>query len=93
MNRIPVEQNTWAADAQPLNPLNPPAIGRLHEIEAPTLIIAGALDDPEVLRAADVLESEIKGSLKYIIRDAAHLPNMEKPAIFNRTVLDFLKGA
>jgi pimeloyl-ACP methyl ester carboxylesterase len=92
MNRIPVKNKTWAADAQPLNPLNPPAIGRLNEIQVPTLIIAGALDDPEVLRAADVLESEIKGATKHIIRDAAHVPNMEKPAAFNRTVLDFLRG-
>jgi pimeloyl-ACP methyl ester carboxylesterase len=92
MNQIPVRNNTWAADAQPLNPLNPPAIGRLNEIEAPTLIIAGALDDPEILRAADVLESEIKNSQKHIIRDAAHVPNMEKPAAFNRVVLDFLRG-
>jgi pimeloyl-ACP methyl ester carboxylesterase len=90
MNRIPVQQGTWAIDMQPANPLHPPAANRLHEIHVPTLIIAGALDHPEILRAADVMTAEIKGARKVIIPDAAHVPNMERPVEFNRTVLDFL---
>lgn len=92
MNWIAVSNGTWAMDMQPPNPLDPPAVQRLAEIRVPTLVIAGALDHPEILRAADVMVSEIKGAQKVIIPDAAHVPNMEKPAEFNRAVLDFLRG-
>lgn len=91
MNRIAVENGTWAiAAAQPLNPLNPPAVDRLSEINLPALILVGSLDHPEVLRAADLLVNRIRGAKKVILSDCAHVPNMEKPAEFNRIVLDFL---
>ncbi|MEO8611479.1 MAG: alpha/beta fold hydrolase [Chloroflexota bacterium] len=92
MNIIPVQNNTFAADAQPLNPLNPPAVGRLDAIHVPTLVIAGALDHPEILRAADVMQQGIQGAKKVVIPEAAHVPNMEQPGLFNAAVLDFLKG-
>ncbi len=91
MNQIYVKNGTWAvADLQPLNPLDPPAAGRLHELYMPTLAIVGALDHPELLRAADVIQEAIPGAQKVVIADAAHVPNMEKPAEFNQAVLDFL---
>jgi pimeloyl-ACP methyl ester carboxylesterase len=91
MNRIPVERGTWAkADMQPLDPLDPPAVQRLSEARVPALVIAGALDDPEILRAADVLATEIPNAQKVIIPGGAHVSNMEQPAMFNRVVLDFL---
>lgn len=91
MNRIAVNNGTWAtADSTPVNPLNPPAAGQLTEINVPVLIIAGSLDNPEILRAADFLENEIKGAEKVVMPDSAHVPNMEKPEEFNLIVLDFL---
>src|SRR5687767_11871204 len=91
MNRIPVKQGTFfTADAQSISPLNPPASTRLQEIRIPTLIIAGALDDPEILRAADMMASGIKGSQKVILPNSAHVPNMENPEMFNEEVLSFL---
>lgn len=93
MNRIPVKHGTFfTADGQPVNPLNPPASTRLKEIRMPTLIIAGALDDPEILRAADLMASEIKGAQKVIVPNSAHLQNMENPQLFNQAVLSFLGG-
>lgn len=91
MNQIAVENGTWAkADSNPLNPLKPPAVSRLAEIAVPSLIIAGALDHPEILKAADLLAKGIKGAKKIILDNTAHVPNMEKPAEFNQLVLDFL---
>lgn len=91
MNRIPVEGATWAiADMQPLNPLDPPAVGRLNEVHVPVLVVAGALDDPEILRAADVLAQGIPNAQQVTISGGAHVPNMEQPDVFNRAVLDFL---
>jgi len=91
MNRIPVKNGTWAiADANPLSPLSPPAVGRLRDIGIPVLVMAGALDNPEVLRAADLLAKELKRAEKVVMHDTAHVPNMEKPGEFNHIVLDFL---
>ena len=92
MNQVALANGTWfKAEMQPANPLNPPAMLRLGEIRLPTLIIAGALDHPEVLRAADVMQAAIPQTEKIIIPDAAHLPNMDQPAMFNQIVLDFLR--
>lgn len=79
------------ADPTSANRFNPPATQRLGEVSAPTLIIAGALDHPELLRAADVLASNIPQARKAILPNCAHLPNMEWPAEFNRVVLEFLE--
>jgi 3-oxoadipate enol-lactonase len=70
--------------------IDPPAIGRLGEITAPTLVIVGDHDLPHCLANADLITSKIAGSRKVIIQDAAHLPSLERPAEFNRVVLDFL---
>ncbi len=94
MNRRPVAEGTfYRGDSQPLDPLTPPAAQRLNEIDIPTLVMAGALDAAEVIRAADVMATAIRGAKKYVIQDGAHLANLEHPAEFNRVVLDFLRGA
>jgi pimeloyl-ACP methyl ester carboxylesterase len=94
MNQTALKHGTWGiADALPLNPLDPPAVGRLGEVKARTLVIAGALDNSEIGRAADVLAAGIPDAKKVIVEDAAHLPNMEKPQEFNTTVLNFLGAA
>lgn len=93
VNRIPVGLNTWVvADAQPLNPLDPPAIGRLSAIHTPALIMAGTLDDAEVLRATRVMTDAIKGAQKHFFSQSAHVPNMEEPEEFTQVVLSFLDG-
>jgi pimeloyl-ACP methyl ester carboxylesterase len=93
MNRIAVQNQTWAvADSQDITPLTPPAIERLRDLGMPTLAIVGALDHPEILRAADVMTAEMPDARKAALSETAHVPNMEKPAAFNRLVLDFLRG-
>jgi pimeloyl-ACP methyl ester carboxylesterase len=76
----------------PTRKLNPPAFGRLGEIKAPTLVVVGDHDLPEIQETADLLVSKIRGSRKAIIHDAAHLPNLEHPEKFNHLLLDFLNG-
>lgn len=88
MNRIPVERGTWAIADMP--PLHPPAVQRLSDIHIPILVIAGALDHPEILRGVDVMAAGIRGAQKVIIPDSAHVPNMEKPVEFNLAVIEFL---
>jgi 2-hydroxy-6-oxonona-2,4-dienedioate hydrolase len=91
MNIIPVKNKTWFMESQPLNPLKPPAVERLGDIQVPTLLVVGALDHPEILRAADVMEKTISGAQQVVIPEAAHVPNMEAPMLFNQAVIDFLK--
>ncbi|MCA0458152.1 MAG: alpha/beta hydrolase [Chloroflexi bacterium] len=92
MNKIAVENGTFMkADMQPpVDALTPPAIGRLGEIKVPTLVIAGALDNAEVVRGAKVTAEKINGARFVMIDGTAHVPNMEKPQEFNTLVLDFL---
>jgi pimeloyl-ACP methyl ester carboxylesterase len=71
---------------------DPPAIGRLGEIQVPALVIVGANDVPAILKTANVLAGSIKSAQKVVIPDSAHVPNMEHPQDFNRLVLDFLAG-
>lgn len=70
--------------------LNPPAIGRLSEIRIPVLIILGDLDMPDIIDIAGMVEKDIKGAQKVVLKDVAHMVNMEKPEEYNRVVLDFL---
>lgn len=79
-------------ESAPMSLLDPPAIGRLEEIKAPTLVVVGDEDLPDVQKSADLLVSRIRGARKAIIHDAAHLPNLEHPDQFNRLLLDFLNG-
>ncbi len=70
--------------------LDPPAVERLSAIGVPTLAIAGALDVAYSLAAVNVLAADIPNARKAVIEVAAHLPNLERPDVFNRLVLGFL---
>ena len=92
MNLNAVQRNTFLiADSQPLNPLDPPAVTRLSEIHVPTLIIAGALDHPEIARSATLMSDSISNAKLSFLESSAHLPNMEQADEFNRSVMAFLQ--
>ncbi len=71
-------------------PTHPLAIARLEEIRVPTLIIVGELDDPNPLAVADIIATRVPGAMKVTINGSGHLLNLERPAEFNKLVLDFL---
>ena len=70
--------------------LEPPAILRLGEVKAPTLVIVGDYDIQAKLDLTQQLASEIGGAQRVVIAGVAHMVNMEKPAEFNQAVLNFL---
>jgi 3-oxoadipate enol-lactonase len=78
----------WASAAH--QSLEPPAIGRLHEITAPTLVVVGDEDLPHAAANAEVITSKIPGARTVVIKGAAHLPSLERPEDFNRVLRDFL---
>jgi 3-oxoadipate enol-lactonase len=88
MNTIGYEQPPVTATRERLDP---PANGRLGEIRTPTLVIVGDGDVPDVIETAAILERGIAGARKVVFPGVAHMVNMERPAEFNRVVLDFLR--
>ena len=79
-------------DAGETIPLDPPAAERLGEISAPTLIVYGDKDVLDVRQAAGPLAATIPDARLAVIPEAAHLPQMERPELFNEIVLGFLLG-
>lgn len=69
---------------------DPPAHDRLALISAPTLVLTGDLDQPDVLDYTDRLSREIPLARREVIPGAAHMVNMEAPEHFNRLVVNFL---
>lgn len=72
--------------------LEPFAADRLSEIQVPTLVIVGDLDQPDILLISDKLAADIPNVQKTIMEGTAHVPNMERPQEFNQIVLDFLRN-
>jgi pimeloyl-ACP methyl ester carboxylesterase len=70
--------------------LEPLAAGQLGEIFAPTLVIVGDKDAPEIVDSSRLVAEEIPGARLEVISGVAHVPNMERPEEFNRIVLEFL---
>ena len=68
----------------------PPALERLARLFAPTLVLVGTEDQPDMLAIAELLTQRVGEVTRAVLPGVAHLPNMEQPAEFNRQVLDFL---
>ena len=83
-NWLPVlesaEEEPFAADVS----------GRLGEIGCPVLVLVGEEDVEDMHRIAQRLAREIPGARHATIPNAAHLPQLERPAEFNELVLRFL---
>ncbi len=68
-----------------------PAIRRLDQIRALTLVVVGERDLPDFHAIADLLAEQIPNARKVVIGGAGHLVNMEAPEEFNEVVLNFLR--
>lgn len=66
------------------------AAKRLIELNIPVLVVVGEYDVPYILAAADYMVDNIPSARKAVIKDAAHLPNMDHPAEFQRLMTAFL---
>jgi 3-oxoadipate enol-lactonase len=68
----------------------PPAMERLNQIQSPTLVLVGDLDMSDILSISDEMNRKIPTVKKVVIHNAAHMVNLEQPAVFNREVKAFL---
>ncbi len=87
---------TRALFARPLVPaalaqgLTPPAMERLEEIHAPTLVITGAEDNAMLHDNAAIFAARIASAQSVVIPDSGHHPNLEQAELFNQIVMQFL---
>jgi len=65
---------------------------RLREITCPMLVIVGRDDPGTPVEMSRTIHENAPGSKLVIIDDAAHLSNLEQPAIFSRTLSEFLSS-
>jgi pimeloyl-ACP methyl ester carboxylesterase len=71
----------------------PSARDRIGLIAAPTLLVAGDLDFNYILTRHEGLSDELPNAFATIIEGTAHLPNLERPDLFNPLLLEFLAAA
>jgi pimeloyl-ACP methyl ester carboxylesterase len=77
-------------DEAEYEPPERPAVERLHEVQAPALVVVGDLDLPDFLIIADILAENLSAARKLVVPDASHLPNLERPDVVNEALLSFL---
>jgi 3-oxoadipate enol-lactonase len=66
------------------------ALERLSEIPAPTLLIVGEHDTPDVHAHVGAIEAGIAGARRVVVDSAGHMPYLERPESFNHAVGEFL---
>ncbi|SDG47683.1 alpha/beta fold hydrolase [Pelagibacterium luteolum] len=59
-------------------------------IDTPALLVAGDLDFPHIVNRHDDLSEEMENAFAVVIEGTAHLPNMERPDLFNPLLVEFL---
>lgn len=64
----------------------------LPSIKVPTLIVVGAEDSITPPSDSESMNAKIEGSSLVLIEGAGHVPNVERPAEFNRALVEFLRG-
>ena len=82
-----------ARTSQPSRSPSRPAISRLSEVRAPTLIVVGESDMPDVHAHSGALQAGIGRAQRVVISGAGHFVHLERPEEFNRLVASFLAGS
>lgn len=62
----------------------------LGTIIAPTLLVVGELDFPDIVARHEDLSEELETSFAVVLEDTAHFPSLERPDLFNPLLLEFL---
>jgi len=72
--------------------VQPDIPSQLHSIQAPALVIIGEHDIEDFHLIAEVLAGTMPSARKVVLEDCWHLPNIEKPEVFNPLLIDFLRA-
>jgi pimeloyl-ACP methyl ester carboxylesterase len=77
----------------PVGWAEPPAVERLGEVRAPTLVAIGDHDYAAFRAIADRLAAAIPGARRIVIEGAAHMLALERPDEIRQLVDEFLAEA
>lgn len=89
MQRLAFEiTSSWGSVAE--QELDPPALTRLAEVEAPTVVLVGALDIDAIQDTAARLAEGLPRARLVEWPETAHLPSMERPADFLSLLREWL---
>lgn len=64
----------------------------LATITAPTLLVVGELDFPDIVARHEDLSEELETSFAVVLEDTAHFPSLERPDLFNPLLIEFLEA-
>ncbi|HUQ59740.1 alpha/beta hydrolase [Lentzea sp.] len=67
--------------------------GTLTTITVPTLVIVGSDDEYTPVADAEYMRERVPGSTLVVVDGAAHMPNLERPRLFNDAVAELLAQA
>jgi pimeloyl-ACP methyl ester carboxylesterase len=68
------------------------AVDNLSAITAPTLLVVGELDLPDIVARHEDLSEELENAFAVMLEDTAHFPSLERPDLFNPILLEFLEA-
>lgn len=69
---------------------HPKAIESIASVKVPVLIIDGDKDLPYITANSAYLEKNIPGAKRVVMKDVAHMMNIERPEELNKLVMDFM---
>jgi len=64
----------------------------VNRITAPTLLVVGELDFPDIVGRHEDLSEELENAFAVVLEDTAHFPSLERPDLFNPLLLEFLEA-
>ncbi|MFD4252685.1 alpha/beta fold hydrolase [Amycolatopsis thermoflava] len=85
-----VFRRTWTGPQRTERHLEPGPADRLGEVVAPTLVVNGLLDVPEIQEVSGLLSTGIAGARRLDLPDAGHLPPVERPDRVTAALRGFL---
>ena len=84
-------EHIWLQEIGPAVVPSPPALTRLGEIRAPTLVLVGTLDVADILGTAKRLATEVRGARLEVLDGVGHMINLAAPDRFRALVTGFLQ--
>lgn len=67
-----------------------PVFDRIEELKHPALLVSGSLDWLQIRDRMDEMEARMPNAFGVMIEGTAHLPNMERPDLFDPLLIGFL---
>jgi len=89
-NALNLANVVHAKEAPVPQPLDPPAVDRVIDLEVPALIAVGEFDITPALAQYEYLLETVPQASGCTFRQAAHLPSVEHPEEFQRVLISWL---